>query len=133
MTNAIDKFLRGYVTAALWSSNDESRDDGGDPLDQNYDASDIAPETMAAMRKDCEAFMAANEADLIAYMERYVPKGEYTTAECAGHDFWLTRNGHGVGFWDRDLGALGDRLTEACEAFGEVNLYVGDDGQIWSM
>lgn len=45
-------------------------------------------------------------------------------------DFWLTRNGHGVGFWDRDVGAVGDRLTKACKKFGETYLYVGDDGKI---
>ena len=25
-----------------------------------------------------------------------------------GHDLWLTRNGHGTGFWDRDNSVYGD-------------------------
>ena len=29
-------------------------------------------------------------------------------ASQASHDFWLTRNGHSTGFWDRGTGALGD-------------------------
>ena len=45
------------------------------------------------------------------------------SAEAAfGHDLWLTTRGHGIGFWDRDeleADGLGDRLTEACERFGE--------------
>ncbi len=41
-----------------------------------------------------------------------------------GHDFWLTRNGHGAGFWDRDLGEVGDKLTKIAESFGSVYLYV---------
>lgn len=36
----------------------------------------------------------------------------------AGHDLWLTRSGHGTGFWDRGLGELGDRLTEAAKSYG---------------
>jgi len=53
--------------------------------------------------------------------------------ECdrAGHDFWLTRNGHGAGFWDGDWpDDAGGRLTEASKKYGEFNLYVGDDGLI---
>jgi hypothetical protein len=48
-----------------------------------------------------------------------------------GHDFWLTRNRHGAGFWDRGLGDLGDKLTAAAHTYGESNLYVGDDGQVY--
>jgi hypothetical protein len=53
--------------------------------------------------------------------------------ESAGHNFWLTRNGHGTGFWDEDLDSdaggkkLGDALTALCKKFGEVWTYVGDD------
>ena len=25
---------------------------------------------------------------------------QYSAEDLAGHDFWLTRNGHGTGFWD---------------------------------
>lgn len=38
----------------------------------------------------------------------------------AGHDLWLTSQGHGVGFWDRDPlkdGDLGDRLSTVAERY----------------
>jgi len=43
------------------------------------------------------------------------PRGssEYPIEAQAGHDFWLTRNGHGAGFWDGDWPETGDALTEA--------------------
>ena len=47
-----------------------------------------------------------------------------------GHDLWLTRNGHGVGFWDRGLGDYGTALTEAAEALGHSHLVLGDDDKI---
>jgi hypothetical protein len=50
--------------------------------------------------------------------------------EMLGHDLWLTRNGHGVGFWDRDLGDLGDLLTDLADLMGEFDLSVGDYGTI---
>ena len=53
-------------------------------------------------------------------------------AQLGGHDFWLTRNGHGAGFWDRSdclPEDAGERLTDAAEKYGEVDLTV-DDGVI---
>lgn len=115
----LSPFVQAYITCALWSSTDNSRDDGGDPLDDNYDYSDLSPECIATMVKDCESFQEAHADDL-----------EGLDSSQCGRDFWLTRNGHGVGFWDRDLGELGDRLTLACEPYGEAYLYVGDDGMV---
>lgn len=60
-------------------------------------------------------------------------KGGFSNEARAGHDFWLTRNGHGVGFLDRDELSEADqkRLTEASKEFGECYLYVGDDGKLY--
>ena len=115
----IETILTHYAIAALWSSTGDNEE----PLDDLHDLGDIAPETMQAMRDDVAAFVAQNEALLIE-------SGQ--SEEMIGHDFWLTRNGHGAGFWDRGLGEVGDKLTAACRPFGEVWLYVGDDGQVYA-
>jgi hypothetical protein len=44
----------------------------------------------------------------------------------AGSDYWFTRNGHGVGFWDRDLGDVGDMLSDAARDAGGVHVFFGD-------
>lgn len=124
------EFLHGYLVCALWSSNDESTPEGGEPLDSNYGIEDIAPETIEKCRSDCEDFMEANAADLKAYCAKKGEHPEYSSMECAGHDFWLTRNGHGTGYWDRGLGDLGDRLADAARVYSSVDLYVGDDGKV---
>ncbi|MBN9237284.1 hypothetical protein QFZ88_005590 [Mesorhizobium sp. YL-MeA3-2017] len=47
----------------------------------------------------------------------------------AAHDFWLTRCGHGAGFWDEDWPEPhASRLDFAARAFG---VYVGDNGMIY--
>jgi hypothetical protein len=75
---------------------------------------------------DCRRLQDTQVAELgTAYTTGYTPRQ-------AGIDYWLTRNGHGAGFWDRDLGDVGDRLTAAAEADGMVDLYVGDDGRIYA-
>ena len=115
----IESILVNYAVCALWSSTD----DNDEPLDANYDIQDIAPESFAQMRKDVTDFVKANKL-LLA-------RSGASEAQI-GHDFWLTRNGHGAGFWDRGLGELGNQLTEACKTYAGVDLYVGDDGLIYN-
>lgn len=110
-----DVMFDEYVKCALWSS----LDDNGAPLNREYGPDDIAEATLDEMRSDCESFAESNIRDLSGM-----------DPDFAGHDFWLTRNGHGAGFWDRGLGDRGDRLTEAAHGYGESDLYVGDDGNI---
>ena len=116
----MDAFTRAYLEAALWSSLDNTDDQGGEPLDANYGFGDIASETLASIKSDCESFLRDHAADIGNNIEQ------------AGHDFWLTRNHHGCGFWDGDWPEETDqRLTEASHAYGIVDLYVGDDGFIY--
>jgi hypothetical protein len=116
----MNPMLIAYIDAALGSTSDESDESGGDPLERTYSVSDIAPDTLAAMASDVARFERENADDLA-----------HGTSDLAGHDFWLTRNGHGAGFWDGDWPQdVGERLTSAAKAFGEVDLYVGDDKQI---
>ncbi len=71
------------------------------------------------MVEECHRFQKANAADIVGRLEE------------AGHDFWLTRNGHGAGFFDGAWGKAGDRLTKAAHTWGEVYLYV-DGGKIYA-
>ena len=117
---ARDSFTRSYIETALWSSMDNANDQGGEPLDENYSAADIDPHTMAQMIADCTAFQERN-AELLS--------DSGLSDKRAGHYFWLSRNGHGSGFFDENL----DALQDAAEAYGEFDLYVGDDGVIYAM
>jgi len=118
----LDTMVRNYAECALWSSSEYDEDgNGGEPLDTNYTIDDIHPNTMASMREDCESFLRENMKDIGTEYER------------AGHDFWLTRNGHGAGFWDGDWDdEIGNRLTKSAHSYGSIDLYVGNDGMIHS-
>jgi hypothetical protein len=134
--NGVDvaEFLAGYVRCALWSSNDESDDSGGEPIDQNYDAADIAPSSMAEAEQDCRAFLHA--VGHLITDDNFTGRADGTLAARAGNDFWLTRVGHGAGFWDGDWKS-DDRhdderpLSRAAGAAGECNPYIGDDGKVY--
>jgi len=115
----MDNFVRQYFITALWSSTDGNEDH----LDENYDLEDLADGTIAAGIEDCNKFRKDN-AELI--------KDDDETD--IAHDFWLTRNGHGVGFWDRNHSQeKSDALCKSCDEFGECWLFVGDDGKVYFM
>jgi hypothetical protein len=117
MKNTLDIFTISYIETALWSETDDS----GNALDDNFDVDDIADETLAEMIEDCQQFQT-NNAALLAGLD----------AKNTGHDFWLTRNRHGAGFWDGDYSdAIGKALTEASHVWGEFNLYIGDNGKVY--
>jgi hypothetical protein len=90
------------------------------PADDNYSVSDISEELMARIVRDCAKFQDENDLS---------ESGDSR----AGRDFWLTRCGHGCGFWDGDWPETGEVLTKEAKAFGNVDLYVGDDGLIYSI
>jgi len=117
-------FFDAYVECALWSSTANHPDDPDSDASfesAGYGADDIAPDALKSMQADCDAFYQANNELIDANM----------TAEQAGRDFWLTRNHHGAGFWDRGLGEVGETLTKAAHGFGSSDLYVGHDGNVY--
>lgn len=114
---SLPPFVQGYIEAAMWTLTDEH----GEHLDY-LGLRDIADETIAKAREDCEAFESEQRAMMDA-----------TGADDHRHgvDFWLTRNHHGAGFWDRGYGKLGDILTRAAHAYGSADWYIGDDGRVY--
>lgn len=128
----IHVILDHYLVALLWSSTHTTTDDDGNeletiPLDE-VDA-ELSPELIDASRNDVLIFLADATARLLhagLSWDDY-PDG----AEQLGHDIALTRNGHGTGFWDRGYGKVGDILTDAADALGYADPYVGDDGMVY--
>ena len=128
-TNAND-FTKAYVEAAMWSESAEIEPHTDLSFsDQGFDVEDLADDTLARIMADCEQFQAQC-ADLIS-RENCLTR--YDCDKQAGHDFWLTRNGHGCGFWETSdwVGVAGEKLTVAAKRFGETGLYIGDDGRIY--
>jgi hypothetical protein len=87
---------------------------------------DLSPDTLTTITADCASFYNDHSTVWAA--------GGWTDGQ-AGHDFFLTRNGHGAGFWDRSFNDLSDdigqKLSDACEPYGGQGLYMGDDGRYY--
>ena len=117
--------LDGYLECALWSSYDLYT---GRPLDE-LDTGALADETFDDMACDVWRFLATCWGDVWEDFEIDLSGIE---PKQLGHDLWLTRNRHATGFWDRGLGEIGYKLTELARSYGDVTLYIGDDGKIYA-
>lgn len=122
----LDAFTQGYIEAAFFTSTGDG-DDAENDLEYATTA-EIAPTALAAVAADCARWQGANTDLLQRAYDMGEGQGHYD-AHRAGNDYWYTRNGHGTGFWDRDLGETGDMLANACR-YHTVNMVRGDDGLI---
>lgn len=118
-------FVMGYVVAALWT--DEER------LPEGSGIENIAEASLRKAYSDCEAFVANNIDAFVAAYAIYPLRGGDggPVAESAGHDFWLSRNGQGAGYFDRGLGAAGETLQQAARDACACDLNVGDDHALY--
>ena len=95
-------FYLAYVEAAYFTDGEED--------------AELAESFLRRAFWECSRFVKAYREQIAGHYEQ------------AGHDFWLTRNGHGAGFWDRpelygeDVAA---ELTRACEFAGEHDVEWG--------
>jgi hypothetical protein len=112
--------VRAYVNCAIWcghvyeSEEDEREGVSAFPMDDyGYSEDDCAFSAWKRAVSDCRNFLEAS-ADISHDWD----------ASQFGHDFYLTRCGHGAGFWDRGKGEVGERLTDLCRPYGSVDLWV---------
>jgi hypothetical protein len=136
---ALDDFSKGYVEAMFFTNGDTG--DDREHLLNDWGVERLTHASVAAIARDCAAF---KESAGFALDFALGPMSGYSE-EQAGRDFWFTRQGHGVGFWDREelrrdmarrpdgtltdegeseglpfLASLGDLLTAAAKACGEA-------------
>ena len=112
----IQRIAYYYVDSLLWS------------IEVNFDRKDLSPDAVTTIIEDCTSFVNA-------VIEKYGSKFVEQYQVELGHDFCMTRNGEGLGFWDGDWDQLtddnGDWLTELANTYHQINPYYGDDNQIY--
>jgi hypothetical protein len=110
----IQEMADAYIEAALFTADEEIIPS----KPGEFDPGPYLPRISKDMKKEaiavCSAFYSANTADLANY-----------PALSAGIDLWLTRNGHGCGFWEADHCAKeeGERLTASARKLGSRDVW----------
>lgn len=144
----LDSFARGYVEAMFFTNGDIG-DDKENRLD-SLGMERLTKASVAAIANDCAAFLRHIMPDGCT-VRQWLDRIDDYSDEQAGRDFWFTRQGHGVGFWDREtlnidlfasidgngwqlrndeieqgpcMGQFGELLSKAANSFGEKYVYV---------
>lgn len=101
-----EDMLPNYLTCAAWADLPEDAEAG----------LDFAPCAEELALADCMRFVGINW-EII----------KECSPEQVGHDFWLTRQGHGAGFWDGPEIYGGDdnadKLSDSARSFGQRDIF----------
>ena len=117
-------FLDGYRECATWCGVMVEDAVTGDFYDSDlYKVSDLSDSAIVESQKDCANFFEAN-------LELMQKTGN-TDFSSFGHDFYLSRNGHGTGCFDRGYGKTGDELQDAARVYGDASLFVDNAGKLY--
>lgn len=112
----IQEVLHGYLTCALWCGN----------LDGDFSIGQVTKASHALAENDVREFiLTVGIVPREALVDRSVGSVSNRLRDSyMGHDLWLTRNGHGAGFWDGDWAQpYASRMTEAAKMLGERNVW----------
>lgn len=112
----LDEFTTGYLECAEWLAQADNGGTGELTDAQRDTCRGFTRKAIAAAKRDCKAFQRDHAALLAQYEE-----STERDMSSAGHDFWLTRNRHGAGFWDRGDQPCLSALTDAAHGYGEEN------------
>lgn len=101
----------------------------GDPLDEYFGYEHFEARSLELACEDVSAFFQwLEDAGL------YDRVAEFADDDKIAYDFWLTRQGHGDGFWagdyDDDDDQLGEVLSAKCKEFGEQTVIVTNRGEL---
>lgn len=111
-------FVDGYIDCALWCGviAEVEEGDTGHSIDEHY-VDQLSAEALETLEADAVDFFNAHQDILEPYDKSR-----------AGQDFWLTRNGHGAGFWDGGYSSPEyQTLTMDAKAYGSCDLYLVQD------
>jgi hypothetical protein len=110
-----NEIIRGYIEAVHFTDNG--------PDDNRADNAALTDEFIQKATTDCQQFThAVNTGIDKGWIEFGGNSAAWPTGVQIGHDLWFTRNGHGVGFWDKP-GLYGEDnaqlLTRMSDLMGE--------------
>lgn len=109
MNTHLETFLNAYYAAMFWTEEDHL-------IEDQCETWELSQKAKLDSKDDAEKFLS-----LVEHLE--LDPGQL------GHDFWLTRNHHGAGFWDGDYTEQQEKvLMDAVSNFKPVDIYPNDYG-----
>ena len=110
--------------ALLWGSF-------SDELDDDLRGQPVVREATDGLMADLQSFLEEiDRANLCFYVRRRVADMGKGLGQL-GHDYVMSRMGHGVGLWEDEWGRYAPMLDGIAQAQGDLDAYLGDDGYVY--
>jgi hypothetical protein len=110
----INDILSNYLEAAFWTEEEQN------PELQSKTINDVDQASLQKTKNDIMQFLRMALQQAREELKTYDSKS-------VGHNLWLSRNGHGAGFFDDN----NDKLQNIARNMKSSDLYVGDDGKVY--
>lgn len=115
-----DAMTTGYLSAMEWLISDD--------IDRSK-VKRFARTTLADARADCAKFARENVDDIALFLAAVDRPNDMVFI---GYNFFLNRNGHGTGFWDRTSHPSAMELSRAATALRPTDEYLASNGSLKS-
>ena len=110
----IDEILNSYLETALWAEESEENDL------KDKTIYDVDKESVVNSKIEIYNFIKKAQQEAPDELSAYDSKA-------LGHNLWLSRNGHGAGFFDDN----NDKLQNLARSIKPVDIYLGNDGKVY--
>ena len=106
----LDPELAVYLVAVTWTDRPD-----GSKAKCWHDLDHFDPSAIKRARADLDEFKI--KAAALGVLQDDLDRWEDFSGQTWETDFWLTRNGHGCGFWEEE-GTIAERLDQVAKSMG---------------
>jgi hypothetical protein len=125
MNESLKEFTAACIEALYFTETGET--------DQPDSDAQMDEETKLDLEADCRSWWRQFGCYVLTEACVCERDGGVSKAAQAGHDFWMTRNGHGCGFWDGDWSDnYSYMFSHGSNKYGVFDIIKGDDGKIYN-
>ena len=133
----IKKIMDSYLECAIWTEEERLKEEKEENLSvygKDSELRDMIPEIDLNIHNFSDNSKIKAYQDIKKFLEYAGDSVDGISEEQLGHDIWLSRNGHGSGFFDRGYDKeIETKLMDSARKMGGCDLYLGDDGVLYFM
>ena len=126
----IKKIMDSYLECAIWTEEERLEEENTEGYEGEI--KDLIPEADLNVNNFSDDSKIKAYEDIKLFLKYAGDSVNGIDEEQLGHDIWLSRNGHGAGFFDRgyddDIEKI---LMDSAHKIGSVDIYLGDDGLLY--
>ena len=126
----IKKIMDNYLECAIWTEEERLKEENTEGYEREI--KNIIPDADLNIHNFSDNSKIKAYEDIKLFLKYAGNAVDGIDEEQLGHDIWLSRNGHGAGFFDRGYDDKIEKiLMDSAHKIGSADIYLGDDGLLY--